>query len=164
MIKKKRSFVWREDLNFFIFDDLLPKETQFNLFEAKVSYGLYGIKPEFSPVLERIAFKPIKIIIDDSNATYKGKCNTNRKNGKKGGAPKGICNNPWGCKGKPLHLKVKSKSEPRTEENQQSNYDDGKYRNTLDYSSLSQSNNNNHIYEDTDLPDEDSQFPASRLN
>lgn len=160
MIKNKRSFTFDEIIWEILNEDGIEQQDAEKILWNIVQYGITGIIPEYTPGLEKLIFRIAKRTIDSANANY----NRRQENGKKGGAPKGNCNNPWGCKGKPLHLKVKSKSEPRTEENQQSNYDDGMYRNNPDYGFLTQSNNNNHIYEDTDLPDEDSQFPTNRLN
>ena len=66
------------------------------IFRAALRYAINGTVDPLE-LLERVAFKPIKRDIDDSQLSYANKCNVNAQNGSKGGRPKkasGLTENP----------------------------------------------------------------------
>ena len=59
------------------------------MMRALFKYVKNGEKPAFSDRTMRSCWRPIQQAIDRAEKAYEDKCEQNRKNGKKGGAPKG---------------------------------------------------------------------------
>ena len=69
----------------------LPKNLQSETLFAILRYGIYGEEPKNLKRMSQIVFSMAKPILDANIAR--------RENAKKGGAPKGLCNNPNGRRG-----------------------------------------------------------------
>lgn len=69
--------------------EALTDEEFGQLMRAVFKYAKDAEEPTFSDRTMRTAWKPIQQAIDRANEAYKLQCEANRKNGKKGGAPKG---------------------------------------------------------------------------
>ena len=65
-----------------------PENTRHQLSEAVIEYGLDGKLPTLEGEA-KVAFDFIKLAIDRDKENYKQRSAINRKNGLKGGAPKG---------------------------------------------------------------------------
>lgn len=66
----------------------LPRDVQGEIYTAIMEYSLYGRETDQLKPIARSVFVLIKPTLDANNARY--------LNAKKGGAPKGVCNNPNG--------------------------------------------------------------------
>ena len=65
-----------------------PENTRLQIYDAVIEYGLTGKFPTLEGVA-KTAFDFIQLPLDRSRENYKKQCAINRKNGLKGGAPKG---------------------------------------------------------------------------
>ena len=72
-------------------EDLTDEEFG-RLMRAFFKYAKNGVKPTFSDRAMRACWRPIQQATDRANEAYQAKCEKNRENGKKGGAPKGNMN------------------------------------------------------------------------
>ena len=72
-------------------EDLTDEEFG-RLMRAFFKYAKNGVKPTFSDRAMRACWRPIQQATDRANEAYQAKCEKNRENGKKGGAPKGNTN------------------------------------------------------------------------
>ena len=88
----------------------LPRDVQGEIYTAIMEYGLYGNETEQLKPIARSVFTLIKPVIDSNYVRY--------ENGKAGGAPKGVCNNPNGRRGK---SKEQTENKPRTNQEQTEN-------------------------------------------
>lgn len=70
----------------------LPRDVQGEIYTAIMEYGLYGKETEQLKPIARSMFTLMKPLLDANIARH--------ENAKKGGAPKGLCNNPNGRRGK----------------------------------------------------------------
>ena len=70
-------------------------------------YGIFGIEPKYTTPAAKILFANVKRLIDNSHKNHEI-CTAN---GKKGGAPRGNRNNPYGRKGKPKNNQTDTREE-----------------------------------------------------
>lgn len=91
----------------------LPRDVQGEIYTAIMEYGLYGKETEQLKPIARSIFILLKPIIDANNSRH--------ENAKKGGAPKGICNNPNGRRGKVRTNQEQTENKPRTNQEQTEN-------------------------------------------
>ena len=88
----------------------MPRDVQGEIYTAIMEYGLYGNETEQLKPIARSVFTLIKPVIDSNYVRY--------ENGKMGGAPKGVCNNPNGRRGK---SKEQTENKPETNQEQTEN-------------------------------------------
>lgn len=88
----------------------LPRDVQGEIYTAIMEYSLYGRETEQLKPIARSVFVLIKPTLDANNARY--------LNAKKGGAPKGICNNP---NGRRRVVSEQTENKPRTNQEQTEN-------------------------------------------
>lgn len=85
----------------------LPRDVQGEIYTAIMEYGLYGKETEQLKPMARSIFILIKPILSANAAR--------QENASKGGAPKGLCNNPNGRRGnKPIINQEQTENKPRT--------------------------------------------------
>ena len=86
-LRMKNSFIFHldsaEDL-----EDLTDTELA-AIFRAMIRYQSTGEEPEFEDRLLQAVWRPMRRRMDADNEAYEAKCEVNRENAKKGGAPKG---------------------------------------------------------------------------
>ena len=88
----------------------LPRDVQGEIYTAIMEYSLYGRETENLKPIARSVFVLIKPTLDANNARY--------LNAKKGGAPKGRCNNPNGRGG---NTQEQTENKPKTNQEQTEN-------------------------------------------
>lgn len=88
----------------------LPRDVQGEIYTAIMEYSLYGKETENLKPIARSVFVLIKPTLDANNARY--------LNAKKGGAPKGRCNNPNGRGG---NTQEQTENKPKTNQEQTKN-------------------------------------------
>lgn len=88
----------------------LPRDVQGEIYTAIMEYSLYGIETENLKPIARSVFVLIKPTLDANAARY--------ANAKKGGAPKGRCNNPNGRRGT---MQEQTENKPKTNQEQTKN-------------------------------------------
>ena len=118
-VEMRESFVFYRSFYEAIKD--LPRDVQGEIYTAIMEYGLYGNETEQLKPIARSVFTLIKPVIDSNYVRY--------ENGKTGGAPKGVCNNPNGRRGKsteqtenkPKTNQELTKNKPRTNQEQTEN-------------------------------------------
>lgn len=88
----------------------LPRDVQGEIYTAIMEYSLYGRETENLKPIARSVFVLIKPTLDANNARY--------LNAKKGGAPKGRCNNPNGRGG---NTQEQTENKPKTNQEQTKN-------------------------------------------
>ena len=92
----------------------LPKNLQSETLFAILRYGIYGEEPKNLKRMSQIVFSMAKPILDANIAR--------RENAKKGGAPKGLCNNPNGRRGNKSETnQEQTENIPRTNQEQTEN-------------------------------------------
>ena len=89
MDKDKKSFVFYVEWRDVLMD--YPAEVRYEVYDAIIEYAASGKLSELKP-LAKMAFSFIKKDMDRNQEKYNGKVETNRENGKKGGAPLGNSN------------------------------------------------------------------------
>lgn len=89
MDKDKKSFVFYVEWRDVLMD--YPAEVRYEVYDAIIEYAASGKLSELKP-LAKMAFSFIKKDMDRNQDKYNGKVETNRENGKKGGAPLGNSN------------------------------------------------------------------------
>ena len=88
----------------------LPRDVQGEIYTAIMEYSLYGREIENLKPIARSVFVLIKPTLDANAARY--------ANAKKGGAPKGRCNNPNGRRGA---IQEQTENKPKTNQEQTEN-------------------------------------------
>lgn len=92
----------------------LPKNLQSETLFAILRYGIYGEEPKNLKRMSQIVFGMAKPILDANIVR--------RENAKKGGAPKGLCNNPNGRRGNKSETnQEQTENIPRTNQEQTEN-------------------------------------------
>lgn len=89
MDKDRKSFVFYVEWRDVLMD--YPAEVRYEVYDAIIEYAASGKLTELKP-LAKMAFSFIKKDMDRNQAKYNGMVETNRENGKKGGAPLGNSN------------------------------------------------------------------------
>lgn len=98
MSKKDKGFVFHESIWSLLTESGIETKDTEKMLYGIVRYGITGIEPECKSPIEKVIFEMAKRDINKSLNSFK----TCQKNGRKGGAPKGNRNNPYGRKGKPM--------------------------------------------------------------
>lgn len=92
----------------------LPRDVQGEIYTAIMEYGLYGKETEHLKPIARSIFTLMKPLLNSNLARY--------ENSKKGGAPKGLCNNPNGRRGKEGGTnQEQTENKPKTNQEQTEN-------------------------------------------
>lgn len=92
----------------------LPRDVQSEIYTAIMEYGLYGKETEHLKPIARSIFTLMKPLLNSNLARY--------ENSKKGGAPKGLCNNPNGRRGKEGRTnQEQTENKPKTNQEQTEN-------------------------------------------
>lgn len=91
----------------------LPRDVQGEIYTAIMEYGLYGKETEQLKPIARSIFILIKPVLDAGL--------TRQDNSRKGGAPKGVCNNPNGRGGKPRTNQEQTENKLKTNQEQTEN-------------------------------------------
>ena len=86
---KKRTFLFNIDWRDVLMD--YPAEVRHEVYDAIIEYAASGKLSEMKP-LAKMAFSFIKKEMDYNQSLYEAKVETNRENGRKGGAPAGNSN------------------------------------------------------------------------
>lgn len=90
--------------------ELKPND-QLKIYAAITNYAIYREEPEFSGIIKAV-WSAIKDHLDRSLKNYDAR----KSNAKKGGAPKGKCNNPYGRRGKPSPEDLDNQTESKQEQ------------------------------------------------
>lgn len=87
--KRKRTFAFH--LDWVEVMKSCPKDVRCEVYDAIMEYALTGDVPQMGPEAQ-IAFAFVKKDMENDQARSAARCEKNRENGLKGGAPKGNCN------------------------------------------------------------------------
>ena len=151
---KKRTFLFNIDWRDVLMD--YPAEVRHEVYDAIIEYAASGKLSEMKP-LAKMAFSFIKKEMDYNQSLYEAKVETNRENGRKGGAPAGNSNarasQGEAAQGNPEQPKTtettqnnrNNPNQPKTTETTQNNPNQPKTTETTLYDNHNDNDNHNEL-------------------